>query len=173
MARSDSKSPPLPVGGLTDAVAQALTSAGGRALERCAKSRRPTPLRLLRGAAAGAGAAGLLYLLRRFTDEPGEVELTDEVLAGAGRGIVYAAVLEPFLPGPPALRGALLGTMEYLLEPWGGAITHLQKLSPARKLPIVGALLETGDAEDDPYVAFLVYGIALGILYGEGHGPGD
>jgi hypothetical protein len=168
MAQSRSKSPPIPVGGLTDALSQALTSAGGRALERCARSRRPTPLRLLRGAAAGAGAAGIVYALRRFTDDPGELEFTDEVLAGAGRGVVYAAVLEPFLPGPPALRGALLGTMEYIMEPWGGAITHLQKLSPARKLPIVGALLETGDAEDDPYVSFLIYGIALGILYGDG-----
>lgn len=154
--------------GTGEAVAAALTAAAGQAVERWVRSRSPSTGRLVRGAAAGIGAAGILYLLRRMTDDPPGLDLTDELLAGAGKGLAYAAVLEPFLPGPPVLRGALLGTLEYLTAPWGGTFSRIQRLSPARKLPIVGALLEAGDAEDDPFVAFVVYGIALGILYGEG-----
>lgn len=154
-------------------LAAVLGSAGGKALERATRSRRPTPLRLLRGAAAGAGAAGLTYVVRRFMDEVPELDFTDELLAGAGRGVVYAAVLEPFLPGHPAVKGALLGTLEYLTAPWGGAFSRLQRLSPVQKLPVIGVLLEAGDAEDDPYLAFLIYGLALGILYGDGPEPRD
>ncbi len=154
-------------------LAAALGSAGGKALERAARSRRPTPLRLLRGAAAGAGAAGITFLVRRFLDDGPELEFTDELLAGAGRGVVYSAVLEPFLPGPPAVKGALIGTLEYLTAPWGGTLSRLQGLSPAKKIPVIGILLEAGDAEDDPYLAFLLYGLALGILYGDRPPPED
>jgi hypothetical protein len=150
------------------ALAAALAAAGGKAVERWVRRRRPSLGRLIRGAAAGAGAAGIVHLARHLLHEGGEADLTDELLAGAGKGLAYAAVLEPFLPGPPALRGALVGTLEYLTVPWGGALSRLQNLSPARKLPIVGVLLEAGDAEDDPYLAFLLYGLALGLLYGEG-----
>ncbi len=149
-----------------NALAAALSSAGASALERCARSRSPGTMRLVRGAAAGAGAAGVVYLARRLTDRPDELEFTDEILAGAGRGVIYAAVLEPFLPGPPVVRGAILGVVEYITAPWGGTLARLQKLSPARKLPIVGALLEAGDAEDDPFLAFALYGVALGLFYG-------
>jgi hypothetical protein len=157
--------PPGPMGSL---VASALTAAAGKAVHRWARSRAPSWRRLLRGAAAGVGAAGLVFALRRVLDDPSDLELADELLAGAGKGVVYAAILDPVLPGPPLVRGAITGTMEYLTVPWGGVLSRLQDLSPARKLPLVGALLETGDAEDDPYLAFLMYGVALAILHGEG-----
>jgi len=169
--KKDSALAPLRDMDLTDgigpALVQALTAAGGSAVARAARSRRPSMGRILRGAAAGAGAAGLVYLLRRLLADDPELEFTDEILAGAGRGVVYAAVLEPFLPGPAPVRGAALGLIEYLTAPWGGALARLQSLSPAAKLPIVGSLLEVGDAEDDPFVAYLAYGLALGILYGD------
>ena len=154
--------------GIGPAVVQALASAGGSAVERATRSRRPSMGRILRGAAAGAGASSLVYLLRRLLADDPEIEFTDEILAGAGRGVIYAAVLEPFLPGPAPVRGVTLALIEYLTAPWGGALARLQSLSPAAKLPIVGSLLEVGDAEDDPFVAYLAYGLALGILYGEG-----
>lgn len=156
---------PGPVGTV---VASALTAAGAKALQGWARSRKPRLNRILRGAAAGAGAAGLVYAARRFVvADAREMDLTDEVLAGAGKGVIYAALVDPLLPGPPLVRGALMGTADYLLAPWGGLISRLQSLSPARKLPLVSTLLETGDAEDDPYVAFLLYGVALAVLHGD------
>jgi hypothetical protein len=71
------------------------------------------------------------------------------------------------LPGPPAVRGALVGTAEYLAAPWGGLLGALSALSPVEKLPVVRALLDVGDREEDPYLAFLLYGIALGVLTGD------
>ncbi len=155
-------------GAIAGAIASAITAGGGKALQRWASSHSPSWRRLLRGAAAGAGAAGVLHLYRRFTGDAEGVDLVDELLAGIGRGMVYTAVLDPLLPGPPIVRGATVGVAEYMLQPWGGLITQLQGLSPARRLPLVGALLETGDAEEDPFVAFVLYGIALGVLSGDG-----
>ncbi len=166
-----SRRPSRPVSGALTAVSSALLAKGAK---RWAESRRPRVTRLLRGAAAGAGAAGLLLAVRILlagrTEEyerPAR-ELTDELLAGAGRGVIYAALLDPYLPGPPLIRGALTGTADYLTAPWGGIFSPLQNLSPAGKLPVISILLETGDAEDDPYLAFLLHGAALGLLYGDG-----
>jgi len=137
------------------------------ALDRWLGRRRPPLRRLVRGAVAGAGAAGILVSLRAVLDHDEDTDLIDEVLAGAGKGVIYASLVDPFLPGPPVARGALAGTLDYLISPTGGIYSHLQSLSPARKLPMVSVLLEAGDAEDDPYLSFLCYGVALGLLYGE------
>ena len=88
------------------------------------------------------------------------------LLEGAGRGVLYAALLNPFLPGPPLLRGALAGSVDYLASPMGGLFSSLQHLSPIRRIPILSVLLETGDAEADPYLTFLLHGTILGLLYG-------
>jgi hypothetical protein len=157
---------PPPHVDLGRALGPALAAILGKALYRWAGSRRPSMARLLRGALAGAGAAGVLYGFRRVMQDPRADDLTDELLAGAGRGLVYAAVLKPVIPGPALLRGALVGTIDYLAVPWGGVYALLQDLSPARRLPVINALVETGDAEDDPYVAFLIYGLALALLDG-------
>jgi hypothetical protein len=139
---------------------------------RRARSRRPSSGGLLRGAAAGVGAATAVYLLHalldRRDDDTGKPprEFTDEILAGAGRGVLYAALLAPWIPGPPVLRGAIAGTADYLTAPIGGLFSRLQPLSPIRKVPVISILLETGDAEDDPYLTFLVNGALLGLLYG-------
>lgn len=154
---------------LQRAALTALTAAGASALKKWVGSRRPRAGRLLRGAAAGVGAAGLLAAFRALSGDrrsaPGE--LVDELLSGAGKGIIYTAVLDPLLPGPPALRGALLGTAEYLSAPWGGLLRRMSDLSPVERIPIVGALLDAGDAEDDPFVAYLIFGLALALLSGD------
>jgi len=137
-----------------------------------AKRRRPSLGRMARGALAGAGAAAVLFAFRRLTDsrESGvgdsTREIVDELLAGAGRGVLYAALLDPYLPGPPAVRGALAGTADFLAAPLGGLFSRLQPLSPIRRVPVVSVLLETGDADPDPYTAFLLHGIVLGIFHG-------
>ncbi len=164
---------------LSGAASAAAGTAVASAVERWVRARRPTLRRLVRGAAAGAGAAGILaasrILLRgdRNASDPVPVEVADELLAGAGRGILYAAVLDPVLPGPPLVRGALVGVADYLLAPWGGLFARLRTLSPVAKLPVVSVLLEMGDAEDDPFLAFLLFGIALGILTGDPEGGED
>jgi hypothetical protein len=135
---------------------------------------------LLRGAAAGAGAAGVVFALSRLSrngrisvglDEAGAADLIDDLidhlLAGAGRGLVYAAVLDPLLPGPPIVRGALAGTADYLALPLGGLFTRLQAFSPIRRVPVISALLDAGETEDDSYLTFLGYGLVLGLLYGD------
>lgn len=151
----------------------ALTAAGAGAIRKWVGNHRPGPSRLVRGAAAGAAAAGLLALFRAVfagRETPDPRALVDDLLAGAGKGVIYTAVLDPLLPGPPAFRGALVGTAEYLSAPWGGMLRKLSNLSPVERIPIVGALLDAGDAEDDPFVAYLIFGLALGLLSGDDEG---
>jgi hypothetical protein len=135
---------------------------------------------LLRGAAAGAGAAGVVFAIARLSpigrrstgrDEADAADLIDDLidrlLAGAGRGLVYAALLDPLLPGPPIVRGALAGTADYLALPLGGLFRRLQEFSPIRRVPVISALLDAGEAEDDSYLTLLGYGLVLGLLYGD------
>lgn len=156
---------PRPVSG---PVAAALAAVAGSAVRNWARKRRPPLTRIIHGAAAGVGAAALIAagkaLVGRRTPP---ADFVDELFAGAGRGIVYTSVLDPVLPGPPAVRGALMGTAEYLAAPWGGVFATLRSLSPVDRIPVVGALLEAGDDEDDPYLAYLLYGVALGLLVGD------
>jgi hypothetical protein len=98
--------------------------------------------------------------------------LVDQLLAGAGKGVIYTAVLDPVLPGPPVVRGAMVGSAEYLAAPWGGLLRKLSRLSPVERLPVVGALLDAGEAEEDPFLAHLLFGIALGLLGGDDDGEG-
>ncbi len=144
---------------------------------------------LARGAVAGASAAGALLILRLLTAprtehpaqdgaEPGTMErlgaegdpgdLADELLAGAGRGLIYAALLDPCLPGPPPLRGALVGTADYLTAPLGGLFARMQEFSPVRRVPVISALLDVGSVRDDPFRFFLLEGVLLGLIYGNG-----
>ncbi len=154
----------------------ALTTAGASALKKWVGKRRPAATRILRGAAAGAGAAALVAALRVLVDRDREIPapgaIVDALLAGAGKGVIYTAVVDPVLPGPPVARGAMVGAAEYLSAPWGGLLRRLSTLSPVDRIPVVGALLDAGEAEDDPFVAYLLFGIALGLLSGEG-GPDD
>lgn len=148
-------------------------------LVRRAAARRP-PVRgrsLAKGAVAGAGAAGALLIVRllwtrrteRVSDDGDDSgDLAGELLAGAGRGLIYAALLNPCLPGSPPLRGALVGTAHYIAAPLGGLFVRMQEFSPVRRVPLVSALLEVGTAPDAPFQDYLLEGVLLGILYGDG-----
>jgi len=165
----------MPQNDLQRAAVMAITAAGSTALKRWVGNRRPRIGRLLRGAAAGAGAAGLLAAYRALTrqHQPASGELVDEILAGAGKGVIYTAILDPLLPGPSLLRGATLGTAEYLAAPWGGLLRRMSHLSPVERIPVVGALLDAGEAEDDPFLAYLLFGVALGLLSGDDEAEED
>jgi hypothetical protein len=129
----------------------------------------PGLFRLFRAGAAGAAAAFLAELARpaltgRATETPLEQELTDILLAGAGRGLLYAALVEPRIPGPPLLQGAAYGSMEYALTPWGGLSELAGSKAPQAKVPALAVLLKDRGA-DEHLVEHIAFGVALALLY--------
>lgn len=167
-----------PERGATDLILVAgLSAAALSGLRRWADGRRPAIGSLVRGALAGAGAAACVHVVRVLgrprseTVESEPSDALDRLLAGAGRGLIYSAILDPLLPGPPIVRGALAGTAEYLAAPLGGLFTHLETLSPIRRVPFISVLLETGKAdENDRFLSFLAYGVILSAIYGASEG---
>lgn len=130
---------------------------------------RPGLFRLFRAGAAGAAAALLAELLRPAiagaTSEAAlEEEIADVLLAGAGRGLMYSAIVEPRIPGHPALRGALYGALEYALTPWGGLEEIAGTAAPHRRIPALAILLRAR-GEDEELLQHLVFGLALALLY--------
>jgi hypothetical protein len=131
----------------------------------------PGIVQVLRGGAAGAGAA----LLRELVDpllhgraalSPLGPQLGKALLSGAARGLLYGAVLDPRLPGPPAARGVVYGSVEYAVSPWGGLTTLLGERAPHRRLPFLVGLFEDYRLGEDRYLDHLAFGIALAVLYG-------
>ncbi|MEX2526637.1 MAG: hypothetical protein WEA09_03290 [Gemmatimonadota bacterium] len=156
-------------------------AAAGGVAERMLRRQKSSLGSLLKAAAAGVTAALLVaaarpvlaragVLSREPEDEDNEdrAELPDLLLGGAGRGLVYGALLHPLLPGPPLLRGMAYGTVEYVLGPVGGASGLLQPLTPWRKVPGMSHLFHPGDPSRTPFVDHILYGVALGVLYGRG-----
>lgn len=154
-----------------DLVTTAITVLAGRVLATWRPRRKPGPIRLLRAALAGGGAALLLDLLRPLLAGRPELPVLDRdttgrVLAGVGQGLVYGTVVEPRVPGPPLLKGALFGSAEYAADPAGG-LGHLLGQHTARgRLPVVSELLDEIDVHDRAYLEHLVFGVALAVLYG-------
>lgn len=160
----------------TSAVDHLLAAGTGAVAHRLVgalSGRRPGSLRLAHAAAAGAGAAFALSLLRgtghgasngtaRSTDPAGEL------LMGAGRGILYSMIVEPRLPGSPFLRGATFGVIEYVASPFGGLDGILGASSPRRTVPLLSALLGTDEAPMGSLSDHVAFGVALGLLYGDG-----
>ena len=170
--------PGRPQSAASGLVAGALAALAVSLVRRAGARRAPVRGRsLAKGAVAGAGAAGALLILRLLStrrtdgtsgdgDDGGN--LAGELLAGAGRGLIYAALLDPCLPGSPPLRGALVGTAHYLAAPLGGLFVRMQEFSPIRRVPLVSALLDVGTAPDAPFQDFLLEGVLLGLMYGNG-----
>lgn len=132
--------------------------------------------RLLRAAAAGAGASLLRELLHMLSHRDLRLPDLDErllerVAAGVARGLLYGALADPRLPGPPALRGLLYGSAEYVLEPVGGLNSLAGRHAPHRALPVVGALIgevvDAWESGDEGLVDHLVFGLTLALLYGD------
>ena len=170
--------PVLPQGTVLGLAAGALAALAVSLVHRAGARRAPVRSRsLAKGAVAGAGAAGALLILRlvstrrreRASDDGDDSgDLAGELLAGAGRGLIYAALLDPYLPGSAPLRGALVGTAHYLAVPLGGLFVRMQEFSPIRRVPLVSALLDVGTTPDAPFQDFLLEGVLLGLMYGNG-----
>ena len=150
-----------------------LTVGAGSALTRVFSlwPSRPGPglFRLFRAGAAGAAAAFLAELVRpvltgKKPEKAMEEELTDILLAGAGRGLLYAALVEPRLPGPPILQGTAYGGLEYALMPWGGLSELAGSRAPQGKIPALSVLLKDRGA-DEQLVEHVAFGVALALLY--------
>jgi len=129
----------------------------------------PGPFRLFRAGAAGATAAFLTELIRplltgKRKEEALEEELTDVLLAGVGRGLLYAALVAPRIPGPPLLQGAVYGGVEYALSPWGGLGEVAGSQAPHGKIPVLSVLLKDRGA-DEQLVEHIAFGVALALLY--------
>lgn len=148
-----------------------LTAAGARILQRWPRQGQARFARLLRAGAAGAAAALVRQVLHPLM-EPGDglsadgQELANEMLVGAGQGLIYGTLLEPLMPGPPVVRGLLFGAAEYVLAPLGGLARVLGSAAPQSKVP----LLEKVMAVDSPLERSLrdqmLFGTALAVLYG-------
>jgi hypothetical protein len=85
-------------------------------------------------------------------------------LAGAGRGLLYAALVEPRIPGHPIVQGAAYAGLEYLLMPWGGLGELAGSKAPQGKIPALSVLLKDRGA-DEQLVEHIAYGVALALLY--------
>lgn len=147
--------------GVAVVVDRVLTSWTGR--------RSPGFSRLLRAGAAGATAAVIVDLLRpilsgeRMPDF--DSEMTERILAGVGQGLIYGAIVEPRLPGPSLVKGAVYGSVEYAADPVGGLTGLLGSHAPQGRLPFVGDMLEGAEAHERAYLEHLAFGIALAVLY--------
>ncbi len=142
-----------------------------KALDAWRPRKKTGILRILKSGAAGAGAAVLTDVLRVVlsgrTEGSALVDMTVErLLAGAGQGLVYGVVVEPRIPGPALLKGALYGTAEYAVDPVGGLGRLLGPHAPIRRAPVVAQLVEGIDLGERGYVEHVSFGIALALLYG-------
>lgn len=131
--------------------------------------RKPGLFALARAGAAGAAAALLAELIRpavagKIAEHPLEDELTDILLAGAGRGLMYAAIVQPRVPGSPVIQGTAYGILEYALTPWGGLEELAGPAAPHKRIPALAILLR-GKGEEEELLQHLAFGVALALLY--------
>lgn len=154
-----------------DLIASAIAALAGRVLDAWRPARKVTFTRLLRAGAAGAGAALLADLVRPLLAGRAEMPTLDpdtwtRLLAGAGQGLLYGAVVEPRVPGPPLLKGAVFALAEYMADPAGGLSHILGAHAPQGRLPVVAELLEDLEPHDREVLEHLVFGLALAVLCG-------
>ncbi len=152
-------------------VASGAAALAGRVLDGWRPRGRGGAARLIRAGVAGATAAFVLEVVRPFLE--GRIEaptldraLVDRLLVGAGQGLVYGSVVEPRVPGPAMMKGALYGSVEYAVDPMGGLSHLLGGHAPQGRLPVLAHLLEDLDGHDRAYVEHVAFGMALAILYG-------
>ena len=148
-----------------------ITALAARLLDAWQPRRKAGFKRLLWAGAAGAAAALLLDVMRPILRRQPELPILDRdtgdrVLAGVGQGLLYGAVVEPRVPGPALLKGALFGSAEYAADAAGGLMHLLGAHAPLGRVPFVGKILEDIDPRDRVYVEHLAFGIALALLYG-------
>jgi len=151
-------------------MAMGITFLVDRALDGWGRRREPGIGGLLRAAASGAIAALLVDLVRPLlrddADLPGiDHDTAGRMLVGLGQGLVYGGVVEPRVPGPSLLKGAVYGSVEYAVHPMGGLSGLLGSHTPQGRIPFVGDLLGGLADEDRAYLEHLIFGIALALIY--------
>ena len=124
----------------------------------------------MRAGAAGAAAALLVELVRPLLHGDAGLPILDRatgdrLIAGVGQGLVYGALVEPRVPGPALVKGALYGSVEYAADPIGGLSTVFGSHTPQARIPGVGEFLDGMDPHDRAYLEHVVFGIALALLY--------
>jgi hypothetical protein len=152
-------------------VSVGIAALAGRLLDVWRPKRRAGFKRLAWAGASGAAAALLVEAVRPFlrgeSEHPAfDRDTGDRILIGLGQGLLYGAVIEPRVPGPSVLKGALFGSAEYAADAAGGLVRILGAHAPQRRLPFVGRMLEEIDPHDRVYLEHLAFGVALAILYG-------
>ena len=168
---------PFPLPEADQIVAAGLTAVAAKLLSAWRPSHRTGVGDLLRAALTGAGAAVVVELARPLLrGERALPELDDgtfdRVLAGVAQGLVYAAVVEPRVPGPGLLRGAVYGTAEYAAVPLGGLSKVFGRATPQGRIPMVGRLLEGPDGRERSFLEHLAFGAVMGALYGTDENSG-
>lgn len=143
-----------------------------RLLGAIPKHSDPSVMRVAKGAAAGAAATLLRELTHpllhgRLEMPPIDAGFPERLASGAARGALFAAVLDPRIPGPAPLRGALYATVEYLLAPGGGLSPYVGKIAPWRILPGADAVVKKLERGEESILDHLVFGLALALLLGE------
>lgn len=128
---------------------------------------------LVKGGVAGAAAALAVELVRPLLEGRAELPTLDQdtlerLVAGAGQGLVYGAVVEPRLPGPAVVKGTVYASAEFAVHPVGGLSGILGSKAPLRRIPVLGAVLDGLAPRDRSYVEHLAFGIALALIYGAG-----
>lgn len=159
-------------------VFDALVGGGAAAVSRqilkaVPKHSDPTVMRVARGAAAGAAATFAREvsapLLRGRLEAPEFDEgLGGRLASGAARGALFAAVIDPRLPGPVVLRGAVYAAVEYLLTPTGGLGRMVGSIAPWRIIPGADSVVKKLESGEETIVDHLVFGLALALMLGEG-----
>jgi len=159
------------------AVFDAVVGGGAAALTRqllkaVPKRTDPTVMRVAKGAAAGAAATFARELgaplLRGRLEAPAIGDgLAEHLASGAARGALFAAVVDPRLPGPPAVRGAVYAAMEYLLAPNGGLGRMMGSAAPWRIIPGAESVVRKLESGEESVVDHLVFGLALAFLLGD------
>lgn len=162
--------------GVEDLLVSGALVAFSRVLDRWSPRRATGLIGLVRAGASGAAAALMLELIRPLLHGESRLPTLDEgtvdrLIAGAGQGLVYGAVVEPRLPGPALLKGTLYGSAEYAADPMGGLYRLLGRHAPLRRIPGLGSLLGDLDPHDRAYLEHVTFGIALSLLYGAGSSP--
>ena len=158
----------------SDKILDALLTVGAgtlltRAVSLWPGRNRPGLFRLFKAGTAGAAASFLAELLRpvlsgETSRRQLEEELTEILLSGAGRGLLYAALIEPRIPGHPLFQGTAYSALEYALTPWGGLEELTGSAAPHRKVPVLSVLLQNR-GEEEEFLEHLVFGVALALLY--------
>jgi hypothetical protein len=158
-----------PINALMTAGAGALV---GRVIGLIPARRKPGMMGLMRAGAAGAGAALLSALVEPLLRGERRVGLDEQsgnaLVSGAARGLLYATVLEPRIPGPSVVQGVVYGSVEFAVSPWGGLTRLLGDRAPHRRIPLLNNLFDDHRTGDATYADHLIFGIALALFYGRG-----